>query len=101
MKIFVCAGMLLICRCVSAQTDTIYLSTAQAEDLFIKQNLELIAEKLEIDVAEAAIVQAKLWPNPTLSIEDVNLWNTNDMRDEMGEIFLTPRLRGTDSFPQE
>jgi cobalt-zinc-cadmium efflux system outer membrane protein len=86
-KLLVCAGIVLICKCVAAQTDTIYLSTAQAEDLFIKQNLELIAEKLEIDVAEAAIVQAKLWPNPTLSIEDVNLWNTNDMRDEMGEIF--------------
>ena len=87
MKIFVCVGIALICRCVTAQTDTIYLSTAQAEDLFIKQNLELIAEKLNIDVAEAAIVQAKLWPNPTLSIEDVNLWNTEEMRDEMGDIF--------------
>ena len=86
-KLLAYIGIALICRCVSAQTDAIYLTTAQAEDLFIKQNLKLIAEKLEIDMAEAAIVQAKLWINPTLSIGDFNLWNTDDMRDEMGDIF--------------
>jgi cobalt-zinc-cadmium efflux system outer membrane protein len=86
-KTLVCASVALICRCVAAQTDTIYITAAQAEDLFIRQNLQLIAERLEIDIAEAAIVQAKLWPNPTLSIEDVNLWSTDDFRDEMENIF--------------
>ena len=86
-KMWVCLGVVLICRCVTAQTDTIYLSTAQTEDLFIKQNLQLIAEKLNIDIADAAIMQAKLWPNPTLSIEDVNLWTTEDMRKEMDGFF--------------
>ena len=85
-KILVCAGMTLICKCVAAQTDTIYITTAQAEDLFIRQNLQLIAEKLNIDIADAAIMQAKLWPNPTLSIEDVNLWTTERHRDEIAEI---------------
>ena len=86
-KLLACAGVALICRCASAQTDTLYLSTAQAEDLFIRQNLQLIAERLEIDVADAAIAQAKLWPNPTFSIQDVNLWTTDDMRNEMSELF--------------
>ena len=92
-KSLVCAGMALICRCVSAQTDTIYVSTAQAEDLFIRQNLQLIAEKLNIDMADAAIMQAKLWPNPTLSIQDVNLWTTAEQRDGGDEII--PPLFGS------
>jgi cobalt-zinc-cadmium efflux system outer membrane protein len=85
-KTLVCAGVALICRCVTAQTDTIYITAAGAEDLFIRQNLQLIAEKLNIDIADAAIMQAKLWPNPTLSVEDVNLWSTEEHRDEMAGI---------------
>ena len=86
-KTLACAGAgLLLCKCVLAQTDTIYLSAAQVEDLFINQNLELIAEKLNVDVADAAIMQAKLWPNPTISIEDANLWTTDDFRGEMAGI---------------
>jgi len=82
-----CAAVSLVCGYAAAQNDTIYLSTAQAEDLFIKQNLELIAERLNIDMAEAEIMQAKLWPNPTFFVEDVNLWTTDGFRDEMAEIF--------------
>ena len=77
---------LLLCSNILAQTDPVYLSEAQAEELFIKQNLLLIAESLQIDIAEAAIVQAKLWPNPTVVIEDVNLWTSDVFRDEMAEI---------------
>jgi cobalt-zinc-cadmium efflux system outer membrane protein len=86
-KLLMCAMMLLVCKHTHAQTDTIHLSTAQAEDLFIRQNLELIAERLEIDIAEAAIIQARVWENPTIFLEDVNLWRTDDFRDEMGDIF--------------
>jgi len=82
-KLLACLCVALICRCAAAQTDTIHMSTAQAEDLFLRQNLELIAEKLNIALADAAIVQARLWNNPTFAIEDVNLWRTEDMRDEI------------------
>jgi len=91
-KTLVCAVVALICRCVTAQTDTLYISTAQAEDLFIRQNLQLIAEKLNIDIANAAIIQAKLWPNPTISIQDVNLWMTDSQRN--GEVEVIPPLTG-------
>jgi cobalt-zinc-cadmium efflux system outer membrane protein len=82
-----CIIALLSCK-IFAQ-DTLKITIEQAEDLFIKQNLQLIAERLEIDIADAAIMQAKLWPNPTLAIEDVNLWSTNDFRDEMEDIIPT------------
>jgi len=55
--------------------DTIVLSRANAETIFLEKNLDILAERLNIDVAEAQIIQAKLWPNPTLSVGEVNLWH--------------------------
>ncbi|MET3020325.1 TolC family protein [Flavobacterium hydatis] len=55
--------------------DTIVLSRPQAEALFLEKNISLISEKLNIDVADAQVIQAKLWPNPTLTIGEINLWN--------------------------
>lgn len=55
--------------------DTIVLSRTQAEALFLDKNISLISEKLNIDIADAQVIQAKLWPNPTLSIGEINLWN--------------------------
>ena len=92
-KLLACTGLSLMGRFAFAQTDTLYISTAQAEDLFIRQNLQLIAEKLSIGVAEAAIMQAKLWPNPTLSIQDVNPWPTEKQRN--GEDEIIPPLFGS------
>jgi len=55
--------------------DTITLSRQQAETLFLEKNITLLAGRLDIDIAEAQIVQAKLWPNPTLTVSEVNLWS--------------------------
>src|SRR5690606_1026474 len=52
------------------------LNKQQYEELFLKQNLLLIAEKYNIDQASALLLQAKLWPNPSISIDEVNLWST-------------------------
>lgn len=54
--------------------DTLRLSRAESEALFLKENLQLLAEEINISQAEAQVIQAKLWPNPELSIEEVNLW---------------------------
>lgn len=58
------------------QPDTLKLNKQQYEELFLKQNLLLIAEKFNIDQASALVLQAKLWPNPSISIDEVNLWTT-------------------------
>ncbi len=92
-KLLVCACLLFSGSYALAQTDTIYLSPVQAEDIFIKQNLQLIAEKLNIDKAESAIIQAKLWPNPTLTLDQVNLWATDAQRQGQDEII--PPLFGS------
>lgn len=55
--------------------DTIHISRTEAETIFLKNNLRLLSEKLNIDQAEAQVVQAKLWPNPTLEVSEINLWS--------------------------
>lgn len=65
----------LISFCLKSQ-DTLRLNKTEYEAIFLKENLLLLAEKLNIPKAEAAALQAKLWPNPTISIEDINLWAT-------------------------
>jgi len=59
------------------QMDTLKLSRQQYEELFLKQNLLLLAETYKINQAEAMVLQAKLWPNPSLTVEEINLWSTN------------------------
>lgn len=72
--------LLIIVSCKSAAQitaikDTIVLSRKQAETLFLEKNISLISEKLNIDIAEAQVIQAKLWPNPTLTVGEINLWS--------------------------
>lgn len=69
------------------------LTPDQIEALFLKQNLQLIAEKMNISIADAEIVQAKLWDNPNLSIGGVNLWSTSNQRG--GEPEVIPPLFGS------
>lgn len=60
---------------IAPVNDTITLSRNQAEALFLEKNISLISEKLNIDIADAQVIQAKLWPNPNLAIGEINLWN--------------------------
>lgn len=58
------------------------LSKEEAEALFLEQNLELIAKNLEISQAEAQLLQAKLWPNPTFEVSEINFWKTTDIEEQ-------------------
>lgn len=53
----------------SQPADTIKTSLPQAEELFLKNNLQLLAQKFNIDAQKAFIIQAKLYPNPTFYFE--------------------------------
>lgn len=52
------------------------------EKQFIINNTQLLASKFNIEKAQAEIVQEKLWPNPTLSISEVNLWKTYNIEQQ-------------------
>ncbi len=53
------------------------LSRAEAETMFLQNNLLLISEKLNIESQQAEVIQAKLWPNPDFSISEINLWKNS------------------------
>jgi Outer membrane protein len=44
------------------------ITIQQADSLFVSRNLDLLAEKYNIEAAKAQIIQAKLFTNPTISI---------------------------------
>jgi cobalt-zinc-cadmium efflux system outer membrane protein len=48
--------------------DTLRLTLKQAEDMFVKNNIQLIAQKYSIDSAKAGIITARLFDNPQFSI---------------------------------
>lgn len=77
-----------------AQEQTLLkLAPNEIEELFFRQNLQFIAEQLNIDKADAEIVQAKLWNNPSLSLNQVNLWSAKSQRE--GENEVIPPLFGS------
>jgi cobalt-zinc-cadmium efflux system outer membrane protein len=61
------------------RSDTLVVSLKEAEEKFLKENLQLIASKYNISAADAQITQAKLWNNPNLSIEQ-NIYNQSTKR---------------------
>ena len=58
------------------------MSKQEIEHVFLEQNLDLLAKKLEISQAEAQLIQARLWPNPTFEISEVNAWRTTDIEEQ-------------------
>lgn len=48
--------------------DTVNITLPQAEKIFLDSNLQLLAQKYNIDAQQALIIQARLWPNPNLSL---------------------------------
>ena len=68
-------GLMLLCigKPVQAQ-DTMHITLPEAENLFLQNNLALLAEKYNIDIAKAQVIQAKLYNNPTLTLNG-NIYN--------------------------
>jgi cobalt-zinc-cadmium efflux system outer membrane protein len=49
--------------------DTLHITLQEAETQFLQHNFLLLAAKYQVRVADAAIIQAKLYPNPNFFIE--------------------------------
>lgn len=50
-------------------TDTVELSVTEAENNFIRRNLLLLATNYDIESSKAQVIQARLWPNPTIEVQ--------------------------------
>ena len=57
-----------------AQESPLQLSLKDAEKMFLERNLSLIAERYNIDKAQAQVTQARLFDNPVISLEQ-NVYN--------------------------
>ena len=85
-------GMLIICVVTLHAQDTIRLSLPVAENQFLQKNLSLLAEKYNIDIAKALVVQARLYTNPNFSVTG-NIYNQQqkkllDVSNQSGEYII-------------
>lgn len=79
-KLLLCVTLLGFTATVSAQvSDTLQLTLPQAEQLFLKNNYQLIAQNYQTDQAKADIITARLFDNPVLSAE-TQLYNPETKR---------------------
>lgn len=62
-------GFLVFLSSIAEAQDTLRINIRQADSLFLKNNLQILAEKYQIDIAKSIEIQDKLWNNPTLSAE--------------------------------
>ena len=60
-------GMFASIQASNAQ-DSLRISLDEAEQQFLRKNFVLLAAKYRVAEADAAIIQAKLYPNPNLSV---------------------------------
>jgi len=77
-KLWFCITITLISFNLFSQEiykDTLNISLHGADSLFIQKNLALLAEKCNIDAAKAQIIQARLFQNPSITI-DQNVYNS-------------------------
>ncbi|KMM31690.1 TolC family protein [Parabacteroides goldsteinii] len=64
----------VFCYVTRAEGQSVKLTLQEAGQRFATCNLELIAERYNIDIAEAGVIQARLFENPVISLEQ-NVYN--------------------------
>lgn len=72
-KKIVLLGFWLLCA-GTGFGQTVNLTLQEADSLFLARNIDLLAERYNISMADAAIAQAKLYHNPVISLEE-NVYN--------------------------
>jgi cobalt-zinc-cadmium efflux system outer membrane protein len=56
-------------------SDTLQLTCTAAEKIFLERNIAILCQRLNINQAEARILQARAWPNPVFHLDDIQLYN--------------------------
>lgn len=93
-RLFIFISLFILAQALSVKAQQkLQMTPSQIEAVFLEQNLSVIAERLNISIADAKIAQAKFWENPELSIGDLNLWSSNSQRE--GEDNVIPPLFGS------
>ena len=56
-------------------TDTLHITLDSAQNMFVRNNLQLLAQRYNIDVQKALILQARLYNNPNIAL-GMGFYNT-------------------------
>lgn len=67
--------------CSQVKDTTVLLTLTQAKAELVKSNLSLLASHYDVDIAEADLIQAKLWNNPLF------VWNQDLYSVELNQYF--------------
>ena len=73
MRNYVLIFLLFASLMIHAQSDT-SMTLKECEKIFLANNLNLLAAKFNIDESKAAVIQAKLWDNPSFQV-GLNAYN--------------------------
>jgi len=72
-----CIVIVISCKQKITAQDKINITIEEAEKRFLEKNLQILAERCNISIADAAVLQAKVLNNPTIGVGDINFWNPN------------------------
>lgn len=67
--LFACLGKVSVAYGKEMAVDSVRITLSEAEERFLKNNLQLLAARCNIDAATAGIVQSQLWSNPNIVVE--------------------------------
>lgn len=73
-RLFTVLFISTICAFLRGQDMAATMTLQEAEKRFLARNLSLIAERYNIDMAQAQVTQARLFDNPVISLEQ-NIYN--------------------------
>lgn len=78
-KVITCRFLLFLCLCPGVLFAQQRLTLAGCEEQFLRSNLFLLASRYNIEASQAAVIQARAWPNPNFSA-GLNAWNPDTQR---------------------
>lgn len=84
--------LMILCTTPAGAQDTMRITLPQAQSQFFNQNFDLIAERYNIDIAKAEVIQSALFNNPEISFTG-NIHNP-----EAGKYFDLSNSTGDYSF---
>jgi len=70
---FILLGLAVVCAAATGRAQTNQLSLAQARELAIERNWDLLAAKSGVDAATAQLLVAREFPNPTASLSTAKI----------------------------
>jgi len=73
----------------SQMPDSVQVTLADAERIFLQKNLSLLAQQYNIDISKAQVQQAKYWDNPVLNT-DQNVYDGKFFRHnkDFGQVYI-------------